>query len=170
MQFVSEVRGLGYLLQPPGYQLSYPSARSQRAAWSEGDTNLGLTSVAAPNAASSRTQGARRSLDPRPPEVPSFCRLAPALIRLTSTANPSPPTSRFRIQRRKAVSNTRRANVRCLRKARRLSQERLAELTDLDQPHISEIEAGLINLALDNVQAVALALGVEPFNLLKPTN
>jgi transcriptional regulator with XRE-family HTH domain len=61
------------------------------------------------------------------------------------------------------------ANVRRLRKARRLSQERLAELTDLDQPHISEIEAGLINLTLDNIQALAVALSVEPFDLLKPT-
>ncbi|WP_316215114.1 helix-turn-helix transcriptional regulator [Bradyrhizobium sp. SZCCHNR2035] len=60
-------------------------------------------------------------------------------------------------------------NVRRLRKAQRLSQERLAELTDLDQPHISEIEAGLINLTLDNVQALAVALGVEPSDLLKPT-
>jgi len=59
------------------------------------------------------------------------------------------------------------ANVRRLRKAKRLSQERLAELTDLDQPHISEIEAGLINLTLDNVQALAVALGVEPSDLLK---
>jgi transcriptional regulator with XRE-family HTH domain len=59
-------------------------------------------------------------------------------------------------------------NVRRLRKAKRLSQERLAELTELDQPHISEIEAGLINLTLDNVQALAVALGVEPSELLKP--
>ena len=61
------------------------------------------------------------------------------------------------------------ANVRRLRKAQRLSQERLAELSDLDQPHISEIEAGLINVTLDNVQALAIALGVEPSDLLKPT-
>ena len=61
------------------------------------------------------------------------------------------------------------ANVKRLRKAQRLSQERLAELTDLDQPHISEIEAGLINLTLDNIQALAVALSVEPFDLLKPT-
>ena len=61
------------------------------------------------------------------------------------------------------------ANVKRLRKAQRLSQERLAELTDLDQPHISEIESGLINLTLDNIQALALALGVEPSDLLKPS-
>jgi len=60
-------------------------------------------------------------------------------------------------------------NVKQLRKAQRLSQERLAESTGLDQPHISEIEAGLINLTLDNVQALAVALGVEPSDLLKPS-
>jgi transcriptional regulator with XRE-family HTH domain len=60
-------------------------------------------------------------------------------------------------------------NVKRLRKAQRLSQERLAESTGLDQPHISEIEAGLINLTLDNVQALAVALGVEPSDLLKPS-
>jgi transcriptional regulator with XRE-family HTH domain len=49
-----------------------------------------------------------------------------------------------------------------------LSKERLAELSDLDQPHISDIEARLINLTLDNVQASAVALGVEPSDLLRP--
>ena len=60
------------------------------------------------------------------------------------------------------------ANVGRVRKAQRFGQERLAELTGLDQPHISEIEAGLINLTLDNVQALAVALDVEPSDLLKP--
>lgn len=69
----------------------------------------------------------------------------------------------------KAARGVLGANVKRLRKAKRLSQERLAELTDLDQPHISEVEAGLINLTLDNVQALAVALGVEPSDLLKPT-
>jgi len=45
----------------------------------------------------------------------------------------------------------------------------LAELTELDQPHVSEIEAGLINLTLDNLQALAVALGVEPSDLLRPS-
>jgi len=67
----------------------------------------------------------------------------------------------------KAARGVLGANVKRLRKAQRLSQERLAELTDLDQPHISEIEAGLVNLTLDNLQALALALGVEPSDLLK---
>ena len=51
-------------------------------------------------------RGLRRGR-PFSPSTP-FCRLASALIRLASTAKPSPPTSRSRIQRRKTVSNTRR--------------------------------------------------------------
>src|SRR5262245_23240066 len=39
--------------------------------------------------------------------------LASALIRLASTANPSPPTSRSSMQRRKTLSNTRRKRSRC---------------------------------------------------------
>lgn len=69
----------------------------------------------------------------------------------------------------KAARSILGANVKRLRKALRLSQERLAELTDLDQPHISEIEAGLINLTIDNLQALAVALRVEPSDLLKRT-
>jgi hypothetical protein len=49
-----------------------------------------------------------------------------------------------------------------------LSKERLAELSDLDPPHISDIGARLINLTLDNVQASAVALGVESSDLRRP--
>jgi hypothetical protein len=49
-----------------------------------------------------------------------------------------------------------------------VEQRALAELSDLDQPHISDIGARLINLALDNVQASAVALGVEPSDLRRP--
>jgi transcriptional regulator with XRE-family HTH domain len=57
-------------------------------------------------------------------------------------------------------------NVRRLRDARGLSQEKLAGLADLRQAHVSEIESGLTNLTLDNLQALAVALGVRPMDLL----
>jgi len=57
-------------------------------------------------------------------------------------------------------------NVRRLREVRGLSQEKLGELADLRQAHISDIESGLANLTLDNLQAVAVALGVQPMDLL----
>src|SRR4029077_3590714 len=71
------------------------------AAGSDGETNLGATSLAAPNAASSSvaryslvarlTASASRSLFHRGPGV-DRCLLASATIRLASTAKPSPPT------------------------------------------------------------------------------
>src|SRR4029077_13078565 len=77
--------------------------------------NLGVTSVAAPNAASSRT--ARYSSPARPaaaggrPAVPStrVRSLASAWIRLASTAKPSPPTNPSSMQRCRTVSNKRRS-------------------------------------------------------------
>src|SRR5437870_10364387 len=77
--------------------------------------NFGVTSLAAPNAASSRT--ARYSSTARPaaaggrPAAPStrFRSLASAWIRLASTANPSPPTRPSWMQRCRTVSNSRRS-------------------------------------------------------------
>jgi transcriptional regulator with XRE-family HTH domain len=57
------------------------------------------------------------------------------------------------------------ANVRRLRTARGLTQEQLAELIDSDQPYVSEIEGGLINLTADILQSLAVALGVTPRDL-----
>lgn len=61
-------------------------------------------------------------------------------------------------------------NVRRLRTAKGLTQEALADMTDLRQAHISEIEGGRANLTLDRVQALALALDVRPKDLLDETN
>jgi transcriptional regulator with XRE-family HTH domain len=55
--------------------------------------------------------------------------------------------------------------VRRLRTARGLTQERLAKLIDGDQPYVSEIEGGLVNLTADILQTLALALGVTPREL-----
>jgi hypothetical protein len=55
----------------------------------------------------SRARPAASGGSPLSPSIP-FCRLASALIRLASTANPSPPTSCSSMQRRKTLSNTRR--------------------------------------------------------------
>jgi len=87
--------------------------------WVGGRHELRRNTVAAQNAASSTT--ARYSPialpvasggSPLSPSIP-FCRLASALIRLTSTANPSPPTSRSSMQQRKTLSNTRRNRPLC---------------------------------------------------------
>jgi transcriptional regulator with XRE-family HTH domain len=57
-------------------------------------------------------------------------------------------------------------NVRRLRAAKGLSQEKLGALTELRQAHISEIESGRANLSLDRLQTLARALDVRPMDLL----
>ncbi|MBD1832418.1 helix-turn-helix transcriptional regulator [Cyanobacteria bacterium FACHB-472] len=57
--------------------------------------------------------------------------------------------------------------VRQLRKALGLSQEDLAELTDLHRTYIGGIERGERNVALINIVRLAKALNVSPSELLK---
>lgn len=59
-------------------------------------------------------------------------------------------------------------NVRVLRARRRLSQEKLAELSDSHQTYISVIETGTSSISVDVIERVAAALGVPPWKLLKP--
>ncbi|WP_144400145.1 helix-turn-helix domain-containing protein [Geobacter pickeringii] len=52
-------------------------------------------------------------------------------------------------------------HVRNLRKARKLSQERLAELSDLHPTYISDIERGKANLSFCAVDTLAQAFGLS---------
>lgn len=54
-----------------------------------------------------------------------------------------------------------------LRKARGLSQEKLAELAGLHRNYVGGIERGERNVALLNIVQLAKALGVSPSELLK---
>lgn len=55
--------------------------------------------------------------------------------------------------------------VRQLRLARGLSQEALAELAGLHRTYVSSLERGQRNVGLDNIHALADALGVTPASL-----
>ncbi len=57
--------------------------------------------------------------------------------------------------------------MRELRRARRLSQEDLAELCGLDRTYISGVERGQRNIALRNIEALAQALDVSLADLFK---
>lgn len=57
-------------------------------------------------------------------------------------------------------------NVRALRLAKRLSQEKLAELAGLHRTYVGSIERGERNISLENIDRLANALRVGPVDLL----
>lgn len=48
-----------------------------------------------------------------------------------------------------------------LRKERKMSQEKLAELSELNRPYISAIEQGKRNVSLEVISKLAQALNIE---------
>lgn len=57
--------------------------------------------------------------------------------------------------------------VRAVRGRQGISQEKLAELSELDRTYISGIERGVRNVGILNVYRVAAALGVKPSELFR---
>lgn len=57
-------------------------------------------------------------------------------------------------------------NVKLYRQELKLSQEKFAELCGLHRTYISDIECYQRNVSLDNIQKIADALNVEPYQLL----
>lgn len=58
-------------------------------------------------------------------------------------------------------------NIRTLRIEKGLTQEQLAELSDLHRTYIGAIERGERNISLKNIVAISSALNVEPSILLQ---
>ena len=57
-------------------------------------------------------------------------------------------------------------NLQNARKARGLSQEKLAELAELHRTYIGSVERGERNVSVDNMEKLANAVGVELSALL----
>lgn len=59
-------------------------------------------------------------------------------------------------------------NVRRLRTGAGLSQEELAARAGLHRTYVSSVERGQRNISLENIYALAAALGSDPRDLLAP--
>lgn len=59
-------------------------------------------------------------------------------------------------------------NMKIFRVAKGWSQEELARQCDLDRTYVSAVERKRWNIALSNIEKIAVALGVAPYQLLLP--
>lgn len=59
-------------------------------------------------------------------------------------------------------------NIKFFRFEKKISQEELAFLCELDRTYISAVERCVWNVSLGNIEKIAKALGVEPWKLLVP--
>lgn len=57
------------------------------------------------------------------------------------------------------------ARIKQLRKAKGLTQEKLAERAGLETAYLGDIERGKRNLTIDNIEKIARGFKIEPFKL-----
>lgn len=57
-------------------------------------------------------------------------------------------------------------NIRAQRVAKALSQEELGFAAGLDRTFISQVERARVNVSVDNIERIAVALDVDPAQLL----
>jgi len=57
-------------------------------------------------------------------------------------------------------------NLRRVRQARSLSQEKLADLAGLHRTYVGSVERGETNISIDNIEKLASALGIDAATLV----
>jgi transcriptional regulator with XRE-family HTH domain len=70
-------------------------------------------------------------------------------------------------RKKKGLRNVFAANLRREREMRGLSQEHLALLAGVHRTYVGSVERGERNISIDNIERLALALGLEPAKLLR---
>jgi transcriptional regulator with XRE-family HTH domain len=81
------------------------------------------------------------------------------------SAKPKPPTE---LPARDNLRGVLAFNIRLLRARKGWSQEALAFECGLDRTYVSAVERSRWNVSLSNIEAIANALGVSPWMLLRP--
>lgn len=71
------------------------------------------------------------------------------------------------MEKRGPLNVTLGANLRAIRRERRLSQEQLAHELRFDRTYVASVERGERNLTLDTVSDLADRLGVDALGLLQ---
>lgn len=61
-------------------------------------------------------------------------------------------------------------NLRNVRNAQGISQEKLADLAELHRTYVSSVERCERNISIDNMEKLAAALGVDIRELLQPND
>ncbi|MGF9917710.1 helix-turn-helix transcriptional regulator, partial [Paenibacillus ehimensis] len=57
--------------------------------------------------------------------------------------------------------------IRFYRKAKNLTQEQLAEFIPIDQAHLVRIEKGNVNITLETIDRISIALDINPMQLFE---
>lgn len=61
-------------------------------------------------------------------------------------------------------------HVRRLRSEKKISQELLSAECGFHRTYVSQVERAVTNITIDNIQRLALGLGVDPSELVSPEN
>ncbi|AIQ33021.1 transcriptional regulator [Paenibacillus sp. FSL P4-0081] len=65
------------------------------------------------------------------------------------------------------LRNTVGARIRAIRKAKGLTQQQLAELSNLDDAYMGAVESGERNFSIDTLEKIVTALKIQPAELFQ---